>query len=67
MIKLTCVSKELLEEIIEKIGSFAIVDCKVNKTKFEDGDSLYYDIKFDSGILLRVIAVWNNGKGAVND
>ena len=46
MIKLTCVRKELLEEIIEKIGSFAIADCEI-KEKF-DNNSLFYDIKFDS-------------------
>lgn len=42
MIKLTCISKELLEEIIEKIGSFAIADCEVAD------DVLFYDIKFDT-------------------
>ena len=47
MIKLTCVRKELLEEIIEKLGSFVIADCVVNETKFEDDDLLFYDIKFD--------------------
>ena len=47
MIKLTCVSKDLLEEIIEKIGSFAIAACEVIDNKFED-DLLFYDIKFDA-------------------
>lgn len=48
MIKLTCVRKELLEEIIQKLGSFALADCEVNETKFEDDDLLFYDIKFDA-------------------
>lgn len=52
MIKLTCVRKDLLEEIIEKIGSFAIADCEINE-KFED-DSLFYDIKFDSSAVFVV-------------
>lgn len=47
MIKLTCISKELLEEIIEKLGSFAIADCEVIDNKFEADDVLFYDIKFD--------------------
>lgn len=47
MIKLTCVSEDLLEEIIEKIGSFAIADCKVVDNKFEKDDLLFYDLKFD--------------------
>lgn len=48
MIKLTCVRKELLEEIIKKLGYFVLADCEVNETKFEDDDLLFYDIKFDS-------------------
>ena len=48
MIKLTCVSKDLLEEIIEKIGSFAIANCEVIDNKFEEDGLLFYDIKFDA-------------------
>ncbi len=48
MIKLTCVSKDLLEEIIEKIGSFAIASCEIIDNKFKEDDLLFYDIKFDA-------------------
>ena len=47
MIKLTFIRKDLLEEIIEKLGSFVIAECEVDDNKMEN-DSLFYDIKFDT-------------------